>query len=310
MYQKFLKDVEKVTITKIEERPEFLAGLKFPDKPMATSESLSLWGTLIAYANPMPNSRKTSGMCVGFRLGRNKYVASRVCGMYGDVSLPDIAIEWKNGALTQFCLSENAAKDWKAFLSGKLTSTSSRKENLLDIDPMEDPDRIAEVLLRYETIKGDGTADLYGEVSGIIGDTKEDIPEAFYPFLKIDGEAVLGKMVFRTFTCNIPKDYVERYAVYLGAINARTVRKDAEDILHVSQMTLDAERAVLQAQYDARIAELEQELHENPEYKRLKTAAEEAQKRFDDAVTAYKAKFAPEDDVVEEDVEPQEPVTE
>lgn len=310
MYQKFLNDVEKISVTKIEARPEFLSGLKFPDKPMAASESLSLWGTLIAYANPTPNGRKTSGLCVGFRLGRNKYVASRVCGLYGDVALPDLAVEWKNGVLTQFCLSEEAAKDWKAFLSGKLTVSDKRKENLLDIAPMEDPERISEMLLKYEMIKGDGTVDFYGDVIGITGNDKEEIPEALYPFLKIEGEVALGKMVFRTFTCSIPKDYVEQYAVYLGAISARTIRKDAEDTMNVTLLKIEADRVKAQADYDARIAELEQSLNNDPEYVRLKTAAAEAQKRFDDAVKAYNDRFGDKQDATPAPVEVQEPVTE
>jgi len=291
MYKQFIEQVQKATITSIAgEAPEFMSTLKHPGDPMANMESLSLWGMLVSFANPSPNGKKTSGVCVAYRKSKNKYVASRVCGVFEDKSIPDVAVQWKNGKVTAFCLSEPASRDWKAFLRGKLGDVcQKRKDNLLDLPPMEDPERVKDRLLKYEMIKGDGTEKYFGDVTGIVGKTKEDIPEMLYDFLEIDEEFPFNKttMVSRTFKVNIPEAYVTKYAIFQAAINVRTERKDAEDELAVARMSYDAEIAQIQAAHDEKVAALRKKVEDDPEYKKAVADAAEAQRLFDEAKKAF-----------------------
>ncbi len=298
MRQDLLTQYKEAQITPLEAGatvPEDVRKLfKNPSVVVDTNKTTPMSTLLGVYFAPYGKNGKprAAGAGIGIRIRKGEYAFSTVNATIPEGYQLDVLVTWSNNKITGISMSVDAASDFNDVLAGKGKKRPRRdtlQPGLFDVY-MEDPEQIAAKLNIYSVIKGDGTEEDWGYVTGAIeGKTERDsIPKDMWKFLKEEQKTDFGGTILRVFSVRVPDDQKARYKAFLAIEEQYRTLKMLEDEFQAATLPYEEEIAGIRAEKTKAIQEVEEKRDQDPNvieaaerYSQTQAALEAQKTEFD-----------------------------
>ncbi len=297
MRQELLNQYKKAQIAPLEAGtgvPEEAKQLfKNPGIMVATNKTTPMPTLLGVYFAPYGKNGKprATGAGVGIRIRKGEYAFSTVNAAIPEGSQADVLVLWANNKITGISMSVDAAGDFNDVLAGKGKKRPKKdtlQPDLFDVY-MEDPGQVSAKLNVYNVIKGDGTEDTWGHVTGVVeGSTKPDtIPEDMWKYLKEEQKTNFGGITMRVFSVRVPATEQAKYKAFLTIEEHYRTLKTLDDELQAAKIPYEEDIAGIRAKASEAIQAIEDKCGKD----RTVSEANKGYKKAQAELEAQKAEF-------------------